>query len=163
MINDIKAPLEHWHYDVWSGADAGDGDPTFEDRRFKFETDFEGNVSAVATIVDDIAGPVTFTRRPDPRLSDPAYLARYAGTYTFTVTGDSAVVEVTGNELTASIAGQPRYTLVPGIDRKFSLKGVQGIRIEFMRGSGGEGQQSDLPSARGHVRGDAIGRGEVRI
>ena len=75
---------------------------------------------------------MTFTRRADPRLSDPDYLSRFAGTYTFTITGDTAVVEVTGNELTASIAGQPRYTLVPGIDGKFSLKDVQGIRIEFV-------------------------------
>jgi hypothetical protein len=132
-INDIKAPLEHWHYDVWSGADAGEGDPTFEDRKFLFETDFEGNVAAVETIVDEIAGQVTFTRRADPRLSDPKYLARFAGTYTFAVTGETAVVEVTGNELTASVAGQPRYTLVPGIDGKFDLKNVQGIRIEFIQ------------------------------
>ena len=41
-------------------------------------------------------------------------------------------MEVTGDELTASVAGQPRYTLVPGIDGKFSLKNVQGIRIEFV-------------------------------
>ena len=74
-----------------------------------------------------------FTRRADPKLSDPDYLSRFAGTYTFTITGDTAVVEVTGDELTASIAGQPRYTLVPGIDGKFSLKNVQGIRIEFVR------------------------------
>jgi hypothetical protein len=132
VINDIRAPLEHWHYDVWSGADPGDGDPTFENRKFKFEADFDGNVAAVATMVDAIAGPVTFTRRPDPRLSDPSYLTRYAGTYTFAVTGETAVVEVTGDELTATVAGQPRYTLVPGIDRKFSLKNVQGIRIEFV-------------------------------
>jgi hypothetical protein len=131
-INDIKAPLEHWHYDVWNGADAGEGDPTFEDRKFRFESDFEGNVAVVETIVDDIAGPVRFARRADPRLSDPSYLSRFAGTYTFTITGETAVVEVTGNELTASVAGQPRFTLVPGIDGKFSLKNVQGIRIEFV-------------------------------
>jgi CubicO group peptidase (beta-lactamase class C family) len=133
VINDIEAPLEHWHYDVWNGADAGEGDPTFEDRKFLFETDFEGNVAAVETILDDVAGPVTFERRPDARLSDPEYLARFAGTYRFAITGDTAVVEVTGNELTASVAGQPRYTLVPGIDGKFDLKNVQGIRIEFVQ------------------------------
>jgi CubicO group peptidase (beta-lactamase class C family) len=132
VINDIRAPLEHWHYDVWNGADAGSGDPTFEDRKFLFETDFEGNIAAVETVVDDIAGPVTFKRRPDARLSDPKYLARFAGTYRFAITGDTAVIEVTGDVLTASIAGQPRYTLVPGIDGKFDLKDVQGIRIEFV-------------------------------
>jgi hypothetical protein len=76
---------------------------------------------------------VTFKRRPDARLSDPKYLARFAGTYRFAVTGENAVVEVTGDALTASVAGQPRYTLVPGIDGKFDLKDVQGIRIEFVQ------------------------------
>jgi hypothetical protein len=133
VINDISAPLEHWHYDVWNGADAGGGDPTFENRKFRFETDFEGNVAAVETVVDDIAGPVVFERRPDARLSDPKYLARFAGTYRFAITGDTAVVEVTGDALTASIAGQPRYTLVPAIDGKFELKDLQGIRIEFVQ------------------------------
>lgn len=28
-INGITAPLDHWHYDVWTGAET-DGDPTFE-------------------------------------------------------------------------------------------------------------------------------------
>jgi hypothetical protein len=137
VINDIRAPLEHWHFDVWSGADAGAGDPTFEDRKLLFQTDFEGNVAAVEAIVDDIAGPVTFARRADPQLSDPEYLRRFAGSYTFAVTGDTAVVEVTGDALTASLAGQPRYTLVAGIDGRFSLEGVQDIRIEFVEDAAG--------------------------
>jgi CubicO group peptidase (beta-lactamase class C family) len=138
VINDIRAPLEHWHFDVWSGAEAGAGDPAFEDRKLLFQTDFEGNVGAVEAVVDDIAGPITFARRPDPRLSDPEYLARFAGSYTFAITGDTAVVEVTGDVLTASVAGQPRYTLVPGIDGKFSLKDVQDIRIAFEQDAAGK-------------------------
>jgi hypothetical protein len=138
VINDIRAPFQHWHFDVWSGAEAGEGDPTFEDRKLRFETDFEGNVSAVELVVDDIAPPVEFTRRPDPRLSDPEFLARFAGTYTFAITGETAVVEVTGNDLTASVAGQPRYTLVPGIDGKFSIEDVQGVRIEFVEDAAGK-------------------------
>jgi CubicO group peptidase (beta-lactamase class C family) len=138
VINDIRAPLEHWHYDVWSGADAGAGDPAFEDRKFLFSTDFDGNVASVQVIVDEIAGPVTFTRLPDPRLSDPAYLARFAGTYTFAITGQTVVVEVAGSVLTASVAGQPRSTLAPGIDGKWSIKGQQSIRIGFEQDAAGK-------------------------
>lgn len=130
-------PLDHWHYDVWVGADAGTGDPTFEERKLRFESDFDGNVAAVEAIVDEIASPVSFARRPDPRLSDPSYLARFAGTYTFAITGQTAVVEVTGTTLTATIAGQPRYTLVPGVDGTFAIEGASSIRIGFEEDAAG--------------------------
>jgi CubicO group peptidase (beta-lactamase class C family) len=130
-INGIEAPLEHWHYDVWNGADAGDGDPTFEDTKFLFWMDFDGNVSAVEATLDQSAKPIAFMRKPDARLSDPEYLTRFVGKYAFAITGDVATVELSGNTLQATVPGQPRYTLVPGIDGRFSLKEAPTIKVGF--------------------------------
>jgi hypothetical protein len=137
-INGIRAPLEHWHYDVWSGADAGAGDPTFEERKFLFRMDFDGRISAVEATADELASPVVFARKPDPRLSDPAYLTRFTGTYTFAITGRTATVELSGSALTATVAGQPRYTLVPRIDGRFSLKEAPTIRVAFEEDASGQ-------------------------
>jgi CubicO group peptidase (beta-lactamase class C family) len=138
VINGIKAPLEHWHFDVWNGADAGDGDPTFEDVKFLFGMDFDGNVSAVEATFDEIAKPVAFLRQPDPELSDPAFLERLTGTYTFAVTGQTAVVELSGETLTATVAGQQRLTLQPTIDGRFSLKEQSTIKVGFETGATGK-------------------------
>ena len=137
-INGIAAPLEHWHYDVWNGADAGDGDPTFEDTKFLFWMDFDGNISAVEATLDEIAKPVAFLRKPPAKLSDPDYLSGLTGTYTFAITGRTAVVELAGATLTATVAGQPRYTLEPAIDGRFSLKEASTIKIGFETGADGK-------------------------
>jgi CubicO group peptidase (beta-lactamase class C family) len=135
-INGIRAPLEHWHYDVWNGADAGDGDPTFEDTKFLFWMDFDGNISAVEATLDNAAKPIAFMRKPDARLSDPEYLTRFVGEYTFAITGDVAKVELVGRSLMATVPRQPRYTLVPAIDGRFSLKEAPTIKIGFVEEGG---------------------------
>src|SRR5204863_224100 len=43
--NGIVTPLQHWHYDVWSGTKADD--PTLKDMKLKFDTDFDGNIAAL--------------------------------------------------------------------------------------------------------------------
>ncbi len=153
-INDIKAPLEHWHYDVWSGADAGEGDPTFEDRKFLFETDFEGNVAAVETIVDDIAGPVTFTRRADPRLSDPEYLTPLRRHLHVHDHGRDRGGGGDRRRAHRERRGSAALHVGAGHRRQVQPEERAGHQDRVRGGCGGEGEQGDLLSARGHVRGD---------
>lgn len=129
-FNDIDAPLEHWHYDIWNGAKNPGGDPTFENTKFRFETSFEGEIVSVAAPLELLAKPIVFQKQPDPKLSDPVYLQRFVGTY-LAPTGQKTKIELAGDKLTLFLVGQPLFTLVPEISGRFGLKGLQGYSVGF--------------------------------
>lgn len=128
-FNDITAPLEHWHYDVWNGAKS-DGDPTFEDVKFLFKTSFDGDITAVEVPFEPTAAPIVFTKAPDARLSDPAYLERFLGVYEG-ATGQKATIGLVGKNLTLYLPGQPLYTLIPEVSGRFNIDGLQGYSVGF--------------------------------
>jgi CubicO group peptidase (beta-lactamase class C family) len=132
--NGIAAPLEHWHYEVWNGKE-GAKDPTFDNMKFLFQGDLKGNVAAVAAPFEPQVKDVVFTKKPDARLFDPAYLARYTGEYE--LAGQTATVGLTGNTLTISLPGQPTYHLVPGLGGEFVLKEFSVIGVTFLEDASG--------------------------
>jgi hypothetical protein len=131
--NGMKLPLEHWHYDVWNGAES-DGDETFENQKLLFRGSVDGGIAAVETTPDPLAPPVVFARRPQARLSDPAVLAGFAGRYAF----PDMIAEVTlaGGVLRLSIPGQPTYTLEPEASGRFRLAEVPAVTIGFVEEGG---------------------------
>jgi len=133
-FNGITAPLEHWHYDVWNGAET-DGDPTFEGTKLLFRTDFEGQITEVEAPFELTASPIVFTKQPDPRLSDPKYLDRLVGTYEG-ATGQRGRIERSGDTLTLNLPGQPTFTLVPQVSGRFGLEGLEGFSIDFVEEKG---------------------------
>jgi len=132
-FNGIRAPLEHWHYDVWNGAET-DGDETFEGQKLLFRGSVDGGIAAVETRPDPLAPPVVFTRQPPARLSDPAVLAGLAGRYQFP--DEAAEVTLAGGVLRLTVPGQPTYTLEPEASGRFRLKEVPAIAIEFVEEGG---------------------------
>lgn len=128
-INGITAPLEHWHYDVWNGAET-DGDKTFEDTKLQFRSDFEGQITEVRSPFELTASPIVFTKRAPARLSDPEYLERFVGTYEG-ATGQRGKIELSGGTLTLHLPGQPTYTLVPRVSGRFGLEGLEGFSVGF--------------------------------
>ncbi len=128
VYNDIRAPLEHWHYDVWNGAET-DGDPSFKDSKFLFGSDLDGNVATVESTLEVRTGPIVFERRPDRRLSDPEYLARFVGEYE--LPGQKVRIELAGSRLTAVVPGQPVYTLEPDLSGRFVLAEARIISLGF--------------------------------
>ena len=50
-FNGIAAPLEHWHYDVWTGAET-EGDTTFEDQKFLFRGNEDGLIAEVTSVLE---------------------------------------------------------------------------------------------------------------
>ncbi len=124
------APLEHWHYDVWNGAET-DGDPTFENRKLIFRGDVDGNIAGVESTLEPRAAPVVFKKQPDARLFDPEYLRRFAGTYV-TVDNTKLTVDVAGGVLTLTVPGQPTYTLEPGLSGRFVLQEARVMSLEFV-------------------------------
>jgi CubicO group peptidase (beta-lactamase class C family) len=127
--NHMTSPLEHWHYETWSGVKDIEP-PIFENQRFLFETDTVGNVVAVKTNFEPtLTEGITFEKKPDSRLSDPAFLARFVGDYD--LTGQTVSIQLAGNVLTVNVPGQPQYHLVPETGGEFSLKEASGFRIRF--------------------------------
>jgi CubicO group peptidase (beta-lactamase class C family) len=129
LYNGIEAPLEHWHYDVWSGAEA-DGDKTFEDQKFVFATNVDGLISSVSSRLEPRVDPIVFEKRPDPRLSDPAVLEGLTGVFEM-ATGTRIRVSRSGRTLEVTIPGQPTYALEPVLGGKFVLADYREIGVSF--------------------------------
>lgn len=125
--NGMSAPLEHWHYETWNGVKGGE--PLFEDMKLLFETDVQGNVASVKAPFEPQLDGIVFTRKADAKMSDPAWLARFTGTYE--VPGGSLTIELAGNTLTVNIPGQPQYHLVPQPSGDFVFKEVSLVRARF--------------------------------
>ncbi len=132
--NGITAPLEHWHYEVWNGKE-GATDPTFENMKFLFQGDVKGNVSALSAQFEPQVKDIVFARKPDARLSDPAYLARFLGEYE--MAGQTGTIVLTGNVLTITLPGAPALHLEPAVDGDFTLKEFRIISVSFVEDAQG--------------------------
>ncbi len=130
LFNGIEAPLEHWHYEVWNGAQT-DGDETFEDTKFLFRGDVNGNIAAVESTLEPRTAPIVFEKQPDARLFDAAYLQRFVGSFE-TATGTKLTISLVGDGLTLTVPGQPVYPLVPILGGRFELRDVRIISLEFV-------------------------------
>lgn len=128
VYNRIHAPLEHWHYEVFkAGKDADD--PALKDQKVMFQTDLNGDVASVAIGLEPTVKDIVFKKKPDARLSDPAYLSRFVGSYD--LNGQALNVGLAGNTLTLEVPGQPMYSLVPGLGELFSLREYSIISVRF--------------------------------
>lgn len=133
--NKIVTPFEHWHYDVFNGLENPD-DHTFENLRIQFLTNLKGDVDRVAVPLEPAVDEIVFHRRPDARLSDPSYLAKFLGVYLLATT--EITVGLQGKTLTLSVPGQPMYELVPDRGDEFDLKGISGFSVRFSADEKGE-------------------------
>lgn len=138
IYNGIATPLGHWHYETFNGGKAED--PTFEDMKLTFRTDVNGNVVGVAIPFEAALDDIYFVKKPDARLSDPAYLKTLLGSYT--LASQTVTVSLKGDTLTLFIPGQPVYDLVPEVGGEFSLKAAKVVRVRFLED--GKGQVTAL-------------------
>jgi CubicO group peptidase (beta-lactamase class C family) len=132
--NAISTALDQWHYDVFSGL-RNPADPTFEDMKYNFRTNLKGDIDAVAAPFEPSVESIVFTRQPDRRLLDPAWLARFTGR--FALPNDTATVLLQGTSLVVVLKGQPPYELVPDRGAEFNLKALAGYSVEFVEEAGG--------------------------
>ncbi|HDT13539.1 MAG TPA: serine hydrolase, partial [Candidatus Aminicenantes bacterium] len=135
VYNGIATPLEHWHFETFSGGKAVT-DPVFEDMKLTFRTDANGYVVGVGVPFEGTVDDIYFAKEPDERLSDPAYLGTLLGTYS--LASQTVTVALKGDVLTITIPGQPTYELVPEIGGEFSLKEARVVRLRFVEGPKGE-------------------------
>lgn len=126
--NGIAAPLEHWHYDVWNGAES-EADKTFEDQKLLFTMNVDGLIAGVESLLEATAEPIRFEKRPDSRLSDPGYLERFVGAYE-TATG-SFRVELAGTELSVLLPGQPPFAMDADLSGRFVWRRARTVSLGF--------------------------------
>lgn len=127
MYNNISTPLEHWHYDTFNGVRAGD--PVFENSKLNFITDTNGNVARLEAPFEATLEPIVFDKKPDARLSDPAYLQKFVGKYV--LIEQVITISLKGTVLFASIPGVPDMELVPGLGDEFTLKQMKIVSLRF--------------------------------
>jgi CubicO group peptidase (beta-lactamase class C family) len=132
--NGIATPLSHWHYETFNGGKVED--PTFEDMKLTFRTDVNGNVVGVAVPFEASLDDIYFAKKPDAKLSDPAYLKTLLGSYT--LASQTVTVSLKGNVLTLFIPGQPVYDLVPEVGGEFSLKVAKVVRVRIVEDAKGQ-------------------------
>ena len=147
--NRITTPMEHWHYEVWNGIrkEGEKADNTFENFRIQFLTDFDGEVSGVAAPMEPKVKDIVFARRPDARLSDPAFLARLAGTYE--LGPQTAVFAVQGSSLVLEVDGRKQPDLIPYRNDRFILKGASGYSVTFTLGAAGRATEATFIQPEG--------------
>lgn len=131
--NGIATPLEHWHFDTFTGAKGAD--PVFEDQKYTFRTDANGNVASVASAFEPAVDDIVFRKKPDARLSDASYLQRFVGRYE--LPGQMVTIGLKGSALTVLVPGQPLYDLLPDLGGQFVLKQAKIISLRFVEAAGG--------------------------
>jgi CubicO group peptidase (beta-lactamase class C family) len=129
VYNGLVTPLDPWHYETWSGADTAD--PILRGMKFTFRTDRDGEVAALEAPFEQQVPDIVFAREPAPRLSDPAWLRRLAGTYDLKGAPITVAVAPGAAGLLLSVPGQPLYHLQPALGDRYLIKEIPAISVTF--------------------------------
>jgi CubicO group peptidase (beta-lactamase class C family) len=144
--NNIEAPLEHWHYEVFNAL-KNPKDPAFEDQKVQFLTNVRGEVDSLAVTMEPRLKPIVFSKRPAARLSDPAFLTQFVGAYE--LAGTTLHIRLSGNSLFLDQPGQSSVMLVPDQHDSFKVKEQTGLSIRFVAGDDRDGGAMILATAGG--------------
>ena len=131
-LHGLKSEMEHWHYDVFRVTE----EPLGGERQFiTFRMNAGGYIHEAEMLLEATVPEARFVRKPDSRLADPTFLARFTGEYEM----EDMVITVAlrGNRLVVTVPGQPTYTLKPYRGSEFTLEGLTGFSVEFELESGG--------------------------
>ncbi len=131
-FNGIGMVIEHYHYDIFEL-----NVEEFEQKLLMtFTTDTKGNVTSLSVGLEPSAKPIVFTRLPDKAMQNRAFLEPFVGKYE--LMGMTVTISLRGDtQLIASVPGQGDQTLEPYMDTTFTLKGLSGFSIKFVRDESG--------------------------
>jgi len=116
--------LKHFHYDRFDTPD----DEQFGLWSLNFTTNPQGSIDGLFVSLDE--SQITFTKKADVALSDPAILSKYVGKYA--VAGSFISVELIDQTLYLVRPGAPRYQLIPVKLKVFRVKEFPDLRFEFV-------------------------------
>ena len=131
----LSGELAHRHYDVFEVPE----NPAMlspDLLAITFAYDREGNINRLSAPFEPLVADIVFMRVATGDVLDPAFRASCAGTYQGGAMKHVVALDADG-QLTLSPAGQPTYHLAPYQDRTFTIKELQGYRVEFQRREAG--------------------------
>jgi CubicO group peptidase (beta-lactamase class C family) len=120
----IALPLHHFHYDRFDTPN----DEDYGLWSLNYSTNPQGDIDRLTVSLDE--AEVTFVRRAEAALGNPATLQVYAGKYE-TGGGVFDIVLKSDNVLYLVFAGQPAQQLIPYKVRQFHIKGFGDTVCEF--------------------------------
>lgn len=143
-FNEMQFKGEHYHYDIFEFTSV-----IFVEQKLKFtfHTNLKGDIGSVSIPLQPGVKDIEFTRMPEKKMQDKAFLERFVGEYDFT--GMIGVISLQGDKtLILTISGQPPYELVPYRGVEFNLKDVTGFSIKFILDDTGKvtGLESHQPN-----------------
>ena len=122
IFNHIHLPLSHYHYDRFVSPD----DEIYGKWSIQFFLDAQGNIDRLKISLDE--NEVTFTKKADPRLSDPAFLKKLTGFYEFS--GNK--IEVALDHEGLFFKTNPPQHLEPLRNNRFRIREFSDQYIEFL-------------------------------
>jgi hypothetical protein len=132
----MKMWLRHYHYDIFEPFEVEEsGIDTTEtsELRLNFSTNDAGEISSLKVKFEAALDPIEFKRTPNEIAVDKEVLESYVGEYE--LSGITAKIYLKGNEtLFLFVPGQPEYELLATGVHKFSVKSLEGFKLEFIEG-----------------------------
>ncbi len=130
--------LRHYHYNIFEPLEIKDGvadttDPS--SLRFNFSTNDVGEIAAVNLKFEALLDPISFKRTAKAVAMSEATLEQYVGDYV--VSDTEMKIYIKNKKLYAFVQGQPEYELMATGNHQFSLKIIEGYKIEFVEGENG--------------------------
>jgi CubicO group peptidase (beta-lactamase class C family) len=129
-----KLWLRHYHYDVFESFEAKPKvDTTASPTLFNFSTNESGEISKVAINMEPaLLDAIEFKRTAIKIDVDKDVLSRYVGEYD--LGGMIAKFYLKGGEtLFLTVPGQPEYELIATGEDRFSIRNLDGFKIEFVK------------------------------
>ena len=129
-----KMYLKHLHYDVFepfevtkTGIDTSDSG----ELRFNFVTNDVGEISSLKTKIEPTLNAIEFVHKLNTIKISKEDLTKYVGEYE--LAGMTAKVYIKNEDkLCLFVEGQPEYELLATEKNKFSIKNLEGFKIEFI-------------------------------
>ena len=133
-LNRITRPLDHFHYDTFQ-VPANPKDE-LEKLKVTFNTDLKGDIASLSMPLEPTVEPIVFTRVPEKRMFDAAFLGAFAGDYD--TPGAPLTVVLDGNVLAFASLGRPKLALAPDHGTTFRVIDRPGENVEFKQDATGK-------------------------
>ena len=140
----MHSTAQHWHYDVWRVPH----DPLdlLQETEIMFNTDWEGNVGSLSCAMEPNVKDIVFTRMPERRMHERAFLEPLAGVYQ--VADYKILITLRAdNVLAVTMPNQKMYELEPVRGYTFAFKGENGLTLDFKHDTSGAVTEFSLSQA----------------
>ncbi|MCC1484867.1 serine hydrolase [Winogradskyella immobilis] len=147
ILNKKLNYLHHFHYDTFEliSVVKGKVDTTDYGQSLKatFSTGDSGDIDGFKVAIEPTIDPIFFKRSPIALDVDSSDLEPYTGDYE--ISGATIKFYLKGGKtLFLFVPGQPEYELLPTDKHKFTLKGIDGFKVEFIENDKGTIKEAKL-------------------